>query len=56
MILTGVIHYKVKADTYPFIMTLVCQLGQILHISEFRFYRTEVRHGIAAVTSALRTF
>ena len=54
MVLAGMVHDEVEADTHPVVMTFIAQLGQVLHGAEFRLYLPEIRNCIAAVAPPRR--
>ena len=56
MILTGVIHNKVQADTDLFLPAGVGQLFQVFHRAQPGLDRAEIRDGVAAVAAALGRF
>ena len=54
MVLRGMIHDKIQADTHAVFMAGTRESREILHRAELRLYRAVVRHSVAAVAPARR--
>ena len=54
VILRGMVHNKIKADTDSPFVTFICQAGKIIHCPQLLLHSTEVRNCIASVAASLR--